>query len=325
MQFCHLTIVLVVIVFSACTQTGNRRAGSQRVDPDDKYRYKIAYNVLMDPESDDYEVYIMNWDGSGQKNLSKHNGMDWVYYAYEDKIYFASDRDTTSRVLFLYVMDVNGEHIRKVSDIQLSDATVSGRNAGRELIIKPHPNIDTAFYLIHLQNGSWQTIQPALDYFHDPCFSPDGKRIVFRGARESSSGWQSLNDELYIINTDGSDLKRLTYYPEDDNTAAWFDYRAGPPVWFQQNRISYASKQNGSYSIFYINPDGSNLTRLTSDENNQVYHSWTPDGSKMVFEQFTNDYKHYNIYRLDGETKTITQLTDDSLIQQAPVFVGLGN
>lgn len=57
-------------------------------------QYKIAYNVAYDIEKDDYEVFIMDMDGRNKKNISNHEGVDWVYYAWKDKIYFVSDRDT---------------------------------------------------------------------------------------------------------------------------------------------------------------------------------------------------------------------------------------
>lgn len=317
----YLILLLVTNFLSGCHKSGDKHSRSQGIDSDKKNRYKIAYNVLKDAEADDYEVFIMNQDGSGQKNISNHKGVDWVYYAYLDKVYFISDRDTTHRVFFLYEMDTNGENVRKVTDMRLDDSQISGRNNGRELIVKPHATVDTAFYLIDLENQQQQIIKPALAYFHDPCFSPDGKQIVFRGARERSSRSQAFDDELYIMNTDGSAMRQLTYYPKDDNTAEWFDYRAAPPVWYLKNKISYASKQDGSYSIFSINTDGSSLVQLTSGKYSQVYHDWTPDGTKMVFEQASNEFELYNIYILDAKTGKIKQLTDDTVSRQAPVFV----
>ena len=321
MQSAYLSILLMITFLSACTGAGDKNSGKQAADINSEKQYKIAYNVLYDEEADDYEIFTMNTDGSEQKNISNWKGVDWVYYACKNKIYFVSDRDTTHRVFFLYEMDVDGENVRKVTDFRVADCWISGRNKCTELIVKPHSTVDSVFYLINLKDQGRQIIKPDLAYFHDPCFSPDGKQIVFRGAKERFSGNQGFDDELYLMNDDGSGLKQLTEYPESDNTAEWFDYRAGPPVWYQENKISYASKQDSSYSIFSINTDGSDLLQLTSTEKSQVYHSWTPDGTKMVFEQSSNDYENYDIYILDIETNSVRQLTDDAIAQQAPVFV----
>ena len=321
MSSCYFIMFLIIAFLAGCTNSRDKHSKNQRAGSEMKEQYKIAYNVIHNEETDDYEIFIMNQDGSNQKNISNCKRMDWVYYAYQDKIYFISDRDTTRRVFFLYEMDANGENVKKVTDLRLDDCLISSRNKGKELMLKPHPKVDSAFYLINLENQQRQILKPDLAYFHDPCFSPDGKQIVFRGATERPKGNQGFDDELYIMNDNGTAMRQLTYYPEDDHTAEWFDYKAGPPVWYKENKISYASRQDSSYSIFSIDTDGSNLVQLTSAENSQVYHSWTPDGTKMVFEQSSNEYENYDIYMLDIETGAITQLTDDKISQQAPVFV----
>ena len=115
-------------------------------------QYRIAYNVLADPEADDYEIFTMNPDGSGKKNISNRQGLEWTYYAYRDKILFISDRDTCRRCCYiLYEMGIDGENVRKVSDICLADSWMSSRKNGAELIVTPHRSVDSAFYIINLQ------------------------------------------------------------------------------------------------------------------------------------------------------------------------------
>jgi hypothetical protein len=59
--------------------------------------YKIAYNVLVDDEIYIYDVFTMNPDGSEKRNITKTPGVEWVYSAYEDRLYVFSDRDTCRR------------------------------------------------------------------------------------------------------------------------------------------------------------------------------------------------------------------------------------
>ncbi len=310
-----------LLFYAACTDSGNRGKDHSDNYPAGPGQLKIAYNVLYDLSGDDYEIFVMNLDGSGQKNITDRVGPDRLYYAYQDKIYFASDRDTIHGVYFLYEMDASGENIRKITDFPIDDSWISSRRRGEELIVKPELKVDTAFYIINVQNRQQQVIRPDLAYFYDPFFSPDGKQIVFRGARKMPAGNQRLADELYIINDDGSQLKQLTHYPDDDSTATWFDYRVGPPVWYLEDKISFSSLRDGSYSIFTVNIDGTDLQRLTTAENNQVYHSWSHDGSMMVFEQSSGDYENYDIYLLNAKDGAVTRVTADSILQQAPVFV----
>jgi TolB protein len=45
-------------------------------------------------EKDNYEIYSMNMDGTGRKNITSTPGVEWVYYAYKDKVYYVSDKDS---------------------------------------------------------------------------------------------------------------------------------------------------------------------------------------------------------------------------------------
>jgi TolB protein len=81
-----------------------------------------VYNVLENREKDNYEIYSMNFDGSDKKNISNASGVEWVYYASENKVYYVSDIDTCHRCYFLYEMDAAGNGKRKVSNLQVEDS-----------------------------------------------------------------------------------------------------------------------------------------------------------------------------------------------------------
>ncbi len=69
----------------------------------------------------------------------------------------------------------------------------------------PNPAHSIEIYIMN-EDGSDQkrlTTHPATDF--DPCFSPDGTKIVFGSHRDS-------NTNVYIMNAEGSDQRRLTVY-----------------------------------------------------------------------------------------------------------------
>jgi TolB protein len=227
--------------------------------PVDLNDLKIAYNVYYDTANGNYEVFIMNADGTGKKNISNSKGIDWVYYAYKDKIYFASDRDTTYRMYFLYEMDADGNNIRKVSDLRLEDSFMSSRNNGTEMIVAGRigKQIRQQLFLLNVKDGSYKQITTdTASSFNDPYFLSDGEQIVFRH-RVDRRNFQNEKAELWVMNVDGTNKRQLTHYPHSDTTAQWHDYHAGPPrVIPNSNEISYMSFQKGNYSIFSISSDG---------------------------------------------------------------------
>jgi Periplasmic component of the Tol biopolymer transport system len=88
-----------------------------------------------------------------------------------------------------------------------------------------------------------------------------------------------------------------------------------------QNRISFTSFQKGNYSIFSIDPSGSETTQLTANANHEGWHAWSPDGEWIVFDYSVPDTKGYDIYRMKRDSSNVTRLTDDWRCEQGPVFV----
>ncbi len=288
-------------------------------------QYKIAYNVMTDGKNDNYDVFVMNADGTGKKNITNNPDVAWVYYAYKEKIYFISDRDACKRCYFLYEMTADGKNLRKVFDQRLEDSWMGTRNKGREIIVKPRILNEQKFFIVEVATGKIiAELAPPLVQINDPIFSPNGKQIVFRGSTEKRSKESKTFDELYIMNSDGSGLKQLTFYPKDDKTAKWHNYHAGPPRWNKKgNFITYQSRQNGKSSLFAVTPDGKKVWQLTDNKLNEGWHDWSPDGKWIAIEMFDEANTEFGIYLMNYKTKEVKKLTDraDSKLQQAPVFV----
>lgn len=323
-------LALLLISGSACQQASqfnlnssdNNIASAEINTPPD---LRIAYNVLENAQTKNYEIYVMNSDGSEKKNISNQPGVDWVYYSLGSKLYFISDRDTTAGIFFLYEMEHDGTDIRQITDFRMQDSWFSSRNNGTEFVIKPHDSVDsTRFFIIDTVGKVLEKIEPGLPYIFDPYFSPNGEQIVFRGSEINYKENSDYLDELYIINADGSGLRQLTQYPASDSTAPWRGYHAGPPRWKKdQNSITFNSMQKGSSSLFEINPDGNNLRQITPDSTYDGWHSWSDDGEWLVFSRSVviGGSFNYDIYLRKQNSEEVFRVTSSPLIEQAPVFV----
>lgn len=306
----------VVILMLSC-------ASSEKQVTEEEVEYRIAYNVLFDGEADDYEVFSMKLDGSDKKQISKSPGVDWVYYAHGDKIYFLSDRDTAHRHYFLHETDAHGDGIRKVYNVRLADSWMGSRKNGFELIVRPFRTVDSAFHIIDLQGNLIQRVEPDLAMINDPTFSPDGSLIYFRGSPVPMVRDSMFYDELFVINVDGTGLRQITEYPRSDTTARWHSYKAGPPRWNHvENYITYQSMQEGKYSLFATTPDGSRQWKLTDKEMSEGWHDWSSDGRWLAIEVFDKEQSQFDIALMNWSSKEVRMLTDTTYkYQQAPVFV----
>ena len=82
-----------------------------------------------------------------------------------------------------------------------------------------------------------------------PAWSPDGTKLAFTSNRDG-------NPEIYVINRDGSGLRRLTNHAEVDVTPTW------SPT---GNQIAWTSNRTGSPQIWIMNVDGSGPRKITSE------------------------------------------------------------
>lgn len=285
--------------------------------------YQIAYNIAMNEKQTDYDVWTMNLDGSSNTNLTYNPDVAWTYLAATNKIFFISDRDTCHRCFYLYEMTHEGKNVRKITNFKLRDSWMASRKEGSELIVNPHPSVDSVFYIIDLQGNILKKLATGLAFNNNPCFSPDGSQIVFVGATKRSKREEGFDAELYLINEDGSGLKKLTHYPPADTTAPWYAYKTGPPRWnAAENFITYQSMQNGKYSLYAVTPDGAKQWKLTDNPQEEGWHDWSPDGKWLAIEIFDAEHTQFHIGLMNWESKKLEVLTDTAFVyQQAPVFL----
>jgi len=82
-----------------------------------------------------------------------------------------------------------------------------------------------------------------------PSWSPTSDQIAFVGNREE-------NNDIFIIDVASGEITRLTTHDGDDIN----------PSWGGDNRIYFNSNRSDAWEIYAIDPDGSNMVRITTIE-----------------------------------------------------------
>jgi len=119
-------------------------------------------------------------------------------------------------------------------------------------------------------------------------------KIVFDSARDG-------DEEIYVMNPDGSDPQRLTNSKGPDRHPAWSPDR---------KTIAFTSGRDGKAAIFAMDADGSNVRRLTNvaEENETWSPRWSPDGKQMLF-QSPRDGNQEDIFLMDADGSNVRRLT----------------
>ncbi len=285
--------------------------------------YRIIYNVGYDVENDNYEIFSMNYDGTDKQNITNSKSIEWAYLTYKDRIFFLSDRDLGHRKFSLYEMNANGEDLKRITDYPLHDSWMGIRNEGKELVVAVDlGNGKSQLRIIDRQGNLIENItNDTLHTYNSPLFSPDGS-IVFYRSFEGLKKDSSTVDELYSIELSTKKVKQLTYYPSNDTTAQWYEYKAGPPMWVpNSDQISYISKQNGRYGIFVLSSNGGEPKRITPNHVNYGWHSWSEDGRWRIGELWDEKELDWAVYIKDSVSGSLDLLTHEYKYEQAPLFV----
>ena len=129
----------------------------------------------------------------------------------------------------------------------------------------------------------------------EPTWSPDGSRIAFTTRRDG-------NDEIYVMNADGSNPVNLTNHEATDIEPAWSP---------DGNRIAFTTWRDGDAEIYLMDPDGSNTTNITDDI--AMFTSepdWSPDGTQIVF--WTQDTNPGSLFVMGADGSNPTHVISQS-------------
>lgn len=128
-----------------------------------------------------------------------------------------------------------------------------------------------------------------------PAWSPDGTRIAFTSVtanRTTDSTSVNATADIYIINADGSGLRRLTNNSAYNTAPTWSP--DGTRIAFSRSTINPQILMGGkpgvgdllsaSADIYVIGADGSNETNLTrSPLAFEFLPAWSPDGGRIAY------------------------------------------
>lgn len=166
------------------------------------------------------------------------------------------------------------------------------------------------YYINALDGSNPVLITPSQNYNSLPKFSPDGSKIIFLCSRPYDGEPPTLNDDVCIVNADGTNEINLTHHPASDYLAVFSP--DGTKVAFVSNRSF-----NGPGDIYVMNSDGSNLVNLTnSPDVGDLSPAWSPDGTKIAFS--TNRDGNSEIYVMNSDGSNPMRLTTDPAADISP-------
>jgi len=251
--------------------------------------------AFMSNRAGNYEIYVMNANGSGQTRLTNNKHWDWqpAWSPNRARIAFASNPDGC---LDIYVMNANGSNqVNLTKNPGIDDYEPTWSPDGSRISFTS----SRGNHQIYVMNadGSEQKNLTDLNRNLNPTWSPDGKYIAFQSDRD----WKKGKWEIYIMNSDGSNQTNLTKNDAYDTN----------PTWSPDGKyIAFQSERDGNLDIYVMNADGSGQTRLTKNSKENKYPSWSPDGNRIAFYSDRDD--NWEIYVMNTDGSSQTRLTHNT-------------
>jgi TolB protein len=247
--------------------------------------------AFVSDRSGNRDIYVMNADGSGVRQLTSNLNPSFYYAEFPD---WSADGkqiafDVNSRTLYA-VNDNGGGLTALTNDASIVHEFPSWAPDRKKVAFSSNLNGFLDVYTMNADGSSPQQLTYG-DADIYPAWSPDGTKIAFQ---------RGVFGNIYVMNPDGSEQKQVTDTFTDEL-----------PTWSPDGtKIAFDSSRSGNNQIYVMNADGSGLIRVTNDSSTDWGAAWSPDGTKIAFA--SNLDGHYQIYAVKTDGSGLTRLTNDA-------------
>jgi Tol biopolymer transport system component len=147
-----------------------------------------------------------------------------------------------------------------------------------------------------------------------PSYSPDGTQIAFRGDLDLAE--PSGDEEIYVMNADGTDVRQLTSNADFDSAPSW----SPDGKWILFERAPAGTFTPGTEAqekdIYVMRADGTDVRRLTDSPGLDEGPEFSADGTKIAFSSARDGQQE--IYVMDSDGANPRRLTDNPARDESP-------
>ena len=207
----------------------------------------------------DDEIYMIDTDGSGCTNLTNSPFDDGFPQFSPDgtKIVFTSNRDGNREI---YIMNADGCNQQRLTNNEVIDHAPQFSPDGLKIL---YYSISASWcyniYTMDLDGGNKKCLTSSVifghlhvridtrtfsAYWYAPQYSHDGSKIVFTSYSASEQ-----NVDIYIMNSDGSNRKRLTNEP---------GYNFNPRFFQDDKKFIFMTHRGDNFDFYTMDDDGKN-------------------------------------------------------------------
>lgn len=240
------------------------------------------------------EIWVMDWDGGNQRQLTHFNSTSIEPSVSPDgsRIAFVSFAKITPAVYVFSVDPLRDLHFYNQSASVNSSPSFTAD--GKRILYSSSAGGCCRIFSANLDGSGFKPITHSTFIDTEPKVNPKtGFDVVFVSGRSGP-------EQIYHMNADGGDIERLTDGTGEASNPSW--HPDGQLIAFSWTR-GFAA---GKFNVFTMDVISKRYVQLTHDEGKNENPSWAPDGAHLAFAST----------RSGGRTQIYTMLGDGS---QPPV------
>ena len=236
-----------------------------------------------------YEIWLMDWDGSNQRQITNHRALAILPS-------WSPDNDRMVYTLFsggrseMYIINRRGGgriHVQTGVGLNVS-ATFSPMSNDIAFVgsIAGNPDI----YVVRDDSTNLRRLTTSYSIESTPEWSPNGRQISFTSGRSGTP-------QIYLMDAEGTNVQRLSFEGEWNDDATWSP---------SGEEVAYTSRVNGRFQIRIANVI-TRQSRIIAGEGSNEQPAWSPDGRWIAFQ--SNRSGRWQIYRMRTDGTDPSQLT----------------
>jgi len=262
-------------------------------------------------KKDSFGISVVNADGTGVvEDLTNLTDGFPAWSPDANQIVFqgkGADRRTGAWKIFM--MSKDGAGVKCISIKAENDTMPAWSPDGRKIAFV-HSEILGA-PSIYVMNSDGSDRREVASCYQDgwPTWSPDGGKIAFV-RMSSGEDVEEINLDIYVVNVDGADEKRLTKDRDDEIAPGWSP---------DGSKITYTLVSgNGLADVYVRDLYGGFGVKVSHSGRYNGLSCWSPDGTKIAFS--SNRTGDFGIYMVDpdgtNETLVYNNIGEDELLNQ---------
>ena len=250
---------------------------------------ETAKIVFRSGRDGNFEIYIMNPDGSDQKNLTQHRAQDLapVWSPTGEQILFQSDR---GGIPDLYLMDADGTNVRQVFKKLIGREFPTWSPNGKALVY--HRFHTFSIYTASIDGKGETELTDGLW----PAWSPNGSEIAFMASKfvwADNGNLQFPDVRIEIINLQTHVEEKLLPGSISMYSPAWaLDSTQIAFTWNgrQENGFLHRNRRVHTIDIYVVNRDGSGLRRIIESgaDTGVSNPTWSPHGNELIYTAYNH-------------------------------------